>query len=92
MALSLITITTLAIVLVSRDHDRVDPVAATATVPTSAPARPSYPNISTTTNSSITDTTSLAALAWAAVSYTMQNRVYYQDSNDCIRESAWKST
>jgi len=87
ITLFLMVIAALVAVLVSRDRSRSSSVA------TDPPITPSTTiTASTSSNSSITDTTSLAAIAWADGEGVIQYRVYYQDSNDYIRESAWNST
>lgn len=62
----------------------------TATIPTAIPSSTS-PQAPTTTRLRYTNT-GLAALQWTDLDGTLQKRLYYQDNNDRILESAWDNS
>lgn len=62
----------------------------TAAVPTNTPS-PTPPQAPTTTQALYANT-GLAAMQWTDLNGTLHKRVYYQDNNDQIRESAWDNS
>lgn len=62
----------------------------TATIPTAIPSSTS-PQAPTTTRLRYANT-GLAALQWTDLDGTLQKRLYYQDNNDKLLESAWDNT
>ena len=62
----------------------------TAAVPTNTPS-PTPPQAPTTTQALYANT-GLAAMQWTDLNGTLHKRLYYQDNNDKIRESAWDNS